>query len=58
MQIRREVMTHKGEERGYRKRFVAIAHDTVIDCLFMVVDTKPRDEGIDRNHQQDSNNAV
>ena len=58
MQIRREVMTHKGEECGNRKRFVAIADYTVINCLFMEVDTEPRDEGVDRYHQQDSNNAT
>lgn len=58
MQIWREVMTHKGEECGDRKRFVAIADDTVIDCLFMEVDTEPRDEGVDWDHQQDSNYAA
>lgn len=51
MQIGGDIMAHKGEEGRNGKGFVAVAHDTVVDGMFMEVDAEPCDERIDRDHQ-------
>ena len=51
MQIGGDIMAHEGEEGGNGQGFVAVAHDTVVDGMFMEVDAEPCDERIDRDHQ-------
>ena len=58
MQIGGDIMAHESEKGRNGKGFVAVAHDTVVDGMFMEVDAEPCDERIDRNHQQDSDNTA
>lgn len=57
MQIGCDITAHESKECGNRKRFIAIANDAVVDCVFVEKHAEPGDEGVDRNHQQDANDT-
>lgn len=50
VQVRRNVMAEESEEGSYRKRFVTIADDAVVDRVFIEPDTEECDERVDWDH--------
>lgn len=58
MQVGGDIMAQESKERGNGEGFVAVANHAVVDGMFVEEDAEPRDERIDRDHQQDSNDTV
>lgn len=58
MKIRGDIMAQEGEEGRDRERFVAVANNAEVDGMFVEEDAEPRDERIDRDHQQDANDTI
>ena len=57
-QVWRNVMAEQGEESRYCERFVAIADHGEVNRVSVEIDAEPCDKGINRNHEEDSNNAM
>ena len=51
-------MAEQGEESRYCERFVAIADHGEVNRVSVEIDAEPCDKGINRNHEEDSNNAM
>lgn len=51
-------MAQEGEEGRDRERFVAVTNNAEVDGMFVEEDAEPRDERIDRDHQQDANDTI
>ena len=58
MEIRSNIMAQEGEEGRDRERFVAVTNNAEVDGMFVEEDAEPRDERIDRDHQQDANDTI
>jgi uncharacterized Zn-binding protein involved in type VI secretion len=51
-------VTDEGEEGGDRESFVAVASYFKINGMSVVVEGKEGDCGVNRNHEQDSDDTV
>lgn len=58
VQVGRDVVAHEGEEGSNTEGFVAVADDLEIDRILVEEDAEPRDDGVDRNHPQNSDNTA
>ena len=57
MQVFGDIMTEKSEERGNRKRFIAVAQHFKVDAVLVIFVGQPGDSGVDGYHEEDSDNA-
>lgn len=57
MQVGRDVSAHKREESRNRKRFVTVADQIVVDIVLVEVGTEPCDDGVNGDHEQNSNDT-
>jgi len=58
MQIIRNVVTEEGEEGGDCESFVAVAEYFKVDGMSVVVEGKEGHCGVNRNHEEDSDDTV
>lgn len=58
VQVGRDIVGHEGEEGRNTEGFVAVANDLEIDRVVVEQDAEPRDDGVDRDHPQNSDNAA
>ena len=58
MQIRRDIMTEQGKETRDRKSLIAIPEDLEIDGLLVEQVRKETDDGVDGDHQEDTDDVA
>ena len=58
VKVRRDVMAHEREERGYGKGFVAVAQHLEVDGVPVESERQERCGRIDGYHEEDANDAV
>lgn len=58
MQIRGDIMTEQSEESGDGEGFVGRADQAVVHGVLVEVDAEPCDQGVNRDHPEDANNAA
>ena len=58
VQTRSDVMTHESEEAGNGKSLVAVSQDFEVYGFFVVEIAEERDNGVDGDHDKDSDDAV
>lgn len=51
-------MAEQGEESRYCERFVAVADHGEVNRFLIEIDAEPCDEGVNWNHEEDSDNTV
>lgn len=58
MQVRVDVSAQQGEEARDGEGFVAVPADFVVDRVPVVEEGDERDDGVDRDHRDDPEDAV
>lgn len=58
MQVRRDIVAQQGEEAGDGKGLVAVAQDLEVNGVQVEVKGEVGDGGVDRDHEEDSDDTV